>query len=54
MSHSEIILDLKSRGEYAIRFHEDGRITSRHGKHTFNTWVVGASGLVCVSCNTRY
>ena len=47
MTHAEIISDLKSRGERKILFHENGLITSWHGAHTLNTWVVENGELKC-------
>lgn len=53
MTPSEIIKDLKSRGERSIKFHEDGTITSMHGRCTCNTWIVGYDGeLKCIDCKT--
>lgn len=54
MTHQEIIQDLKSRGERRVIFHEDGTITSWHGKYTLNTWIVENNELKCINCNTIY
>jgi len=54
MTHTEIISDLKQRGERNIQFHEDGTITSWHGQSTFNTWILEGSELKCIDCVTRY
>lgn len=54
MTHSEIIANLKSRGEYNIQFREDGTISSRHGKHTYNYWQVVNGILYCYDCKTIY
>jgi len=52
MSFEEILIELRSRGEYNIYFHEDGRITSKHGKYTLNSWIVQDEELKCVDCKT--
>ncbi len=54
MTHTEIIADLKSRGNYNVQFHENGTITSRYGKATTNYWMVGNSGLICIDCKTSF
>jgi len=54
MTHSEIIADLKSRGEHSITFKEDGTIVSLHGKNTINTWMVRNAMLICIDCRTSY
>ena len=51
---TEIIHDLKSRGEYNIRFDEDGCIYSNHGKATLNVWMVKDGELICIDCRTIY
>ena len=51
---TEIIQDLKSRGEYNIRFDEDGCIYSNHGKATLNVWMVKDGELICIDCRTIY
>lgn len=53
MTYVAIIAKLKILGEYAIQFHEDGTISSRHGKQTYNTWVVRNGQLICIDCHTK-
>ena len=54
MTYSEIIADLKSRGEHSIHFFKDGTIISCHGKHTVNYWIVENDELYCYNCLTIY
>lgn len=55
MTHTEIIADLKSRGEHSIRFMEDGSILSHHGQNTTNYWCVSSDNkLICYHCKTSY
>lgn len=52
MTPTEIIQDLKSRGERSISFRDDGVIVSLHGKSTVNYWVVINGELKCIDCKT--
>lgn len=54
MTPQQIINELQSRGEYSIQFDSLGMIYSKHGKHTFNTWVIKDGKLLCVDCKTKY
>lgn len=54
MTHQQIIADLKSQGNYNVRFHEDGTITSKYGKATTNYWIVIDGQLRCINCKTSY
>ena len=54
MSYTDIISDLKSRGERNISFKENGIIVSWHGLHTINYWYVKDGELICFDCKTVY
>lgn len=54
MSTQEIISDLRSRGEYSIKFMDDGTIISCHGKHTVNYWIIKNGELYCYNSRTIY
>jgi hypothetical protein len=54
MTTNEISEDLKSRGEKDVQFLDDGRIKSKHGKHTYNYWIVVDEELKYIDCKTIY
>jgi hypothetical protein len=54
LQFTDIIQDLKSRGEYNIRFEDDGYIYSNHGKATLNVWAIKDNELICIDCRTIY
>lgn len=54
MTPSEIIQELRSMNNYSIHFNDDGTITAKFGKNTYNIYAVINDRLVCIDCKTRY
>lgn len=51
--YENLINELKERGESLIKI-ENGVIHTKHGKATYNTWIIEGGKLKCIGCYTRY